>query len=434
MRRMAKRLGFLFLFFLFGYNSFSQNKENTLHALNSLLINTVMDDVYNPVISCRIYTYPHIAFYECIRYDDPSLPSLQKKLNGFNNLPPYPAGKQIDNFIAACVSFSYVGQNLVGSEYKIEEWRTAFIDSIRQYNADNTVANNSIAWGKQVADSIISWSKKDNYLKSRGMTRHVIGKKDGTWQPTPNDYAQALEPYWNMIRPMAMTSCGQFEQTKKLLYDPSRKSEFFKNVREVYDIGKANDSMKNRIARYWDDNPNISVVEGHLTYFVHKISPAGHWLKITGQACREKNIPVAKASQAYTLASIAMFDAFISCWDGKFKVDLVRPVTVINKYIDAKWEPLIQTPPFPEFPSGHAMISNAAATVLTKLLGENYSFTDNTEIPFGIKPRSFRSFYAAAEESSWSRVFGGIHYPETARISIKQGRAIGAYVLGIYEK
>jgi membrane-associated phospholipid phosphatase len=147
------------------------------------------------------------------------------------------------------------------------------------------------------------------------------------------------------------------------------------------------------------------------------------------QACMEKNIPVTKSAQVYALTSIAIFDAFISCWDEKFKIDLIRPVTVINKFIDDKWEPLIQTPPFPEFTSGHAVVSNAAATVLTKLLGENYSFTDNTEIPFGIAPRTFRSFYAAAEESTWSRVYGGIHYPETARISIVQGKQVGNNVL-----
>jgi len=435
LRKTGTRAIILLSFLFIGNTSiFAQDKAQALHDLNKLLIYTVMDDVYNPTISSRIYVYPNIAFYECIRNDDLSLPSLSGKLNGLNNIPDLPKGVQIDNFIAACVSFSYVGQNLVGSEYKIEDWRKAFVDSIMQHN-DNTIAKNSIAFGKQVADSIISWTKKDNYLKSRGMTRYVLNKKPGSWQPTPNDYSQALEPFWNMIRPLTLKSCGQFSPAKKLLYNADRKSAFFKdNVMEVYRISKAKDSTKNSIARYWDDNPNISVVDGHLTYFIHKVSPGGHWLMITRQACIERNVSVTKASQAYTLAGIAMFDAFISCWDEKFKTDLIRPVTVINRFVDAKWEPLIQTPPFPEFTSGHAVVSNAAATVLTKLLGENYSFTDNTEIPFGIKPRSFKSFYAAAEESTWSRVYGGIHYPETARISIQQGRQVGSYVLSVYEK
>jgi len=150
---------------------------------------------------------------------------------------------------------------------------------------------------------------------------------------------------------------------------------------------------------------------------------------ITKQACQEKKESVTRSSLAYTLASIAMFDGFIACWDEKFRTNLVRPITVINDYVDKNWQPYIQTPPFPEFTSGHAVVSNAAATVLTALFGDNYEFTDETEIPFGNNTRHFKSFYQASAESSMSRVYGGIHYPVTARISIAQGKDIGTHVL-----
>jgi len=202
----------------------------------------------------------------------------------------------------------------------------------------------------------------------------------------------------------------------------------------VYNISKKLDSNHREIALYWDDNPNVSVIEGHLTYFIHKISPGGHWVKIAGQACRQKNIPLIKTAQVYALTTIAIYEAFIACWDEKYKTNLIRPVTVINNHIDADWKPLIQTPPFPEFTSGHSVTSNAAAAVLTSLLGDNFSFTDETEILFGHKPRTFISFYAAARESSMSRVYGGIHYPETARISILQGKQIGNYVMQTLNK
>jgi len=143
----------------------------------------------------------------------------------------------------------------------------------------------------------------------------------------------------------------------------------------------------------------------------------------------KKGVSVTRASLIYALTATAMFDGFIACWDEKFRSNLVRPITIINLYMDKDWAPYIQTPPFPEFTSGHAVVSNAAATVLTSLLGENFEFTDRTEIPFGNTTRDFKSFYAAAKESSMSRVYGGIHYPETARISIGQGKAIGNHVL-----
>lgn len=406
----------------------AQNKEKTLHGLNTLLINTVMTDNFSPVVSSRIYVYPNIAFYECIRIDDPSLPSLSGKLNGLGKLPAPPANGKVDNFIAACISFSHVAQTLVGSEYKFSDWRKSFADSLFSH-ADSILTQNSILYGRTIADSIINWTKKDNYLKSRGMTRFVYSTAPGAWQPTPLDYAQALEPYWNSIRPLTMTSASQFSPKEKLLYSKSKNSVFYKNVMEVYTISKNLDTLQKATALYWDDNPNVSVNIGHLNYFIHKVSPGGHWILIGQQACIQKNMQVAKAAQVYALTSIAIFDAFISCWDEKYRGNLIRPITIINRIIDKNWTPYIQTPPFPEFSSGHSVTSDAAAVVLTALLGDNFEFTDEIEIQFGNKARTFKSFLEAAYESTWSRVYGGIHYPETARISIVQGKEIGNHVL-----
>lgn len=426
MNRLRQKIFVVFCFVCAFGKVNAQSKENILHQLNDLLINAVMDDLFNPPICSRIYTYPNIAFYECIRFDDASIPSFSGTLNDLKILPS-PA-KENNNFISACIAFSFVAQNLVGSEYKIEDWRNGFTDSI-QKTIDAFAYKNSYDYGKQIADSIIAWSKKDNYLKSRGMMRYTASTAAGTWQPTPNDYAPGLEPNWNVLRPMLMKSCSQFSPTQKLKYSPSKQSLFFKNALEVYNISKKLDSNQKKIALYWDDNPNSSVIEGHLTYFIHKISPGGHWMKIAGQACRQKNVSLARTAQAYALTSIAIYEAFISCWDEKYKTNLIRPITVINNTIDEKWEPMIQTPPFPEFTSGHSVTSNAAAAVLTILLGDHFSFTDETEIPFGHAPKTFRSFNEAAKESSMSRVYAGIHYPETARISIIQGQQIGKYVI-----
>ena len=414
----------------------AQTREKILHQLNQLLLYTVMDDLFSPPVACRIYTYPNIAFYECIRNEDPGFPSLGGKLNGFPPPSPvqtgHPGGPEkslaYDFFIAACVAFSRTGESLVGSEYKLRDWRDAFLDSLKK-ETDSTLLSVSVGYGYKIADEVISWYKKDHYAETRGMMRFVHSDKPGKWQPTPVDFAPGLEPHWKSIRPMTLKNAAQLSPSKKISYSISKQSVFYKNVMEVYKIGKQGDSSKKAIAYYWDDNPNISVEQGHFNYFIHKISPAGHWVMITGQVCTEKNIPLLKASQAYALATISMFDGFIACWHEKYTTDLIRPVTVIHRYIDEKWEPLIQTPPFPEFTSGHAVISTAAATVLTSLFGENYHFTDHTEIPFGMAPRSFSSFLKASEECALSRVYGGIHYPETARISIQQGNTIGKHVI-----
>jgi hypothetical protein len=337
----------LAIVFLFTANSnFAQQKEQVLHSLNTLLINTVMEDLFTPPIASRIYVYPNIAFYECIRLDDASLPTLTGKLNGLKALPALPTDKKIDNFVAACASFSFVAQSLVGTEYKIENWRKAFTDSVLQKN-DAVVINNSIQYGHLVADSIISWTKKDNYLKSRAMVRYVITQKAGDWQPTPLDYAQGLEPHWNTIRPLTMTSPSQFSPKEKLTFSMQKNSMFYKTMMASYNIIKNLDTVQKAIALYWDDNPNVSVNIGHLNYFIHKISPAGHWMMIVQQACEQKAVSITKSSQAYTLTAIGMFDAFVSCWDEKYKANLIRPITIINRVVDRNWVPFIQTPPFP---------------------------------------------------------------------------------------
>ncbi len=411
-----------------GMQGKAQDRSGTLHELNTLLINTVMVDFFSPPVASRIYAYPNIAFYECIRHDDLTLPAVAYKLNGQVNIPAAPTEK-IDNFIAACLSFSYVAQSLVGSEYKIEDWRKGFVDSLLHSSTDTVITNNSMRYARRVADSMIIWIKKDNYNQSRGMPRFSTLPTVGTWQPTPEDYSQALEPHWTTIRAYTLTSPSQFSPKEKLVYSRKKKSTFYKEMMEVYEIGNKLDTNKKAIAKYWDDNPNVSVNMGHLNYFIHKISPAGHWIMITRQACQEKKESVTRSSLAYTLTAIAMFDGIIACWDEKFRTNLVRPITVINDYVDKNWQPYIQTPPFPEFTSGHAVLSNAAATVLTALFGDNYEFTDETEIPFGNNTRHFKSFYEASRESSMSRVYGGIHYPATARISILQGIDVGKHVL-----
>ena len=103
---------------------------------------------------------------------------------------------------------------------------------------------------------------------------------------------------------------------------------------------------------------------------------------------------------------------------------MLRPETVINKFIDPDWKPYIQTPPFPSYVSGHSVISAAAAEVMTHYFGENFAFTDTSNLEFGIDNRSFKSFHGAALEASWSRLYGGIHY----RSDLEQGNIMGKQI------
>ena len=160
-----------------------------------------------------------------------------------------------------------------------------------------------------------------------------------------------------------------------------------------------------------------------------KISPGGHWINIAGLVCRQAKAGYVRSSETYACLAVVIADSFINCWDEKYKSKVVRPETYINEYIDKNWMPLLQTPPFPEYTSGHSVVSNASAVVLGKLFGDNFAFTDSTEVEFDMPARKFKSFKAAADEAAISRFYGGIHYMPSILNGVDEGRRIGQFAL-----
>jgi hypothetical protein len=164
-------------------------------------------------------------------------------------------------------------------------------------------------------------------------------------------------------------------------------------------------------------------------YFKQQISPGGHWVHITAQVLEGQEATTLESADTFAKVCIAIADAFISCWDEKYRSSLTRPETFINKYIDPDWKPILQTPAFPEHTSGHSVASTSAATILTSLYGDEFSFIDSTEVPFGLPTRHFRSFYEASNEAALSRLYGGIHYRPAIDKGVEQGRNVGLYVI-----
>jgi len=160
-----------------------------------------------------------------------------------------------------------------------------------------------------------------------------------------------------------------------------------------------------------------------------KFSPSGHWMSVIGIAAKQAKADYATTVCAFAKTSIALFDAFIQCWYVKYTYNTVRPETVINKYIDMNWRPYLQTPAFPEYTCGHSTISASAAEALTNMFGDNFAYTDSTELEFGIKNRSFKSFRDAALENNWARFYGGLHFHNSCIISTEIGKQVGDLVV-----
>jgi hypothetical protein len=196
----------------------------------------------------------------------------------------------------------------------------------------------------------------------------------------------------------------------------------------VYETGNKLSDEQKAIADFWDCNGFKVNVSGHVMFATKAMTPGGHWMGITGIVCKTQKADFNKTVFAYAGVSIAVMDAFIACWNTKFTYDLLRPETYINNYMDNAWKPYLQTPPFPEYTSGHSIISSASAMVLTKIFGDNTPFVDDTERAWGWPDRKYDNVKQAANEAALSRLYGGIHYREGMEVGITEGEKIGELV------
>lgn len=395
------------------------------------LTEIMVHDIFSPPVASRIYAYPNIAAYEIIAVNSDDFASLNGQIDGLPSIAPA-TNENVNVELAALIAYMDVGRTLIFSEDKMTSYRDEKYEEWR--NTNKTVFNASLEYGLEVSSRIINWKDGDMYNETRTMPKFTINTDDQSrWQPTPPAYMDGIEPAWNKIRTFVLDSASQFMPVRHPEFSMDTESDFYKELKEVYDVSidiskKGDDAEEIAIAQFWDCNPYVSVTRGHLMFATKKITPGAHWMGIAKIACEKSDYDLKNTIYAQTKASIAIFDAFISCWDEKYRSNLIRPETLINNHLDDQWEPILQTPPFPEYPSGHSVVSGAASVVLTQIFGDNFSFDDDTEQPYGLPIRTFRSFTAAAEEAAISRMYGGIHYMAAVENGIDQGYKVGELV------
>lgn len=418
--------------------SCGQQKEYSGYTSNPVLYcktvkqlnNVVLENNFPPMIASRNYVYANIAAYEVVAYFDNRFNSLSGQIK---HLPAFPKteSKDVDYQLAALLTFCKVGEAVTFPEGSMQ----TYVEQLK-HEADSAGMSASVIKASQkFADSmsahILRWSRQDNYLRLRTAPKYAVTNEEGRWIPTPPMYAQAVEPHWNEMRTMVMDSASQFKPVPPPVYNVTDKaSEFYKYLLEVKSVSDSLTDEQKHIADFWDDNPFKMNVSGHIMFATKKFSPPGHWMNIVGIGAQKAGADFSTTVAAYTETAIALYDAFISCWDEKYRSNFVRPETVINKYINSDWQPYIQTPPFPSHTSGHATISAAAAEAMTNWFGDKLSFTDTSSLEFGIKSREIVSFRKAAEEAAMSRLYGGIHYRFDNEHGTVAGRQLGEFIVG----
>ncbi len=379
---------------------------------------------YTPPVASRAFAYLGVTAFEVVVQGGGGLQTLSGQLNGLRPVPARPAGADCDDAAVLHAALAHAVQNLFGNtgptgQRAMSAMHTKFGADVAVGLAPEILAASRLQ-GEAVATHILAWAADDGgaVIENMGFPMSYEKATDPEkWVPTSVIVQQQapLLPGWGQNRTFAMPNGATCGLPAPIAYSEDPASEFYRQAKEVFDA-KVNLTKEQRaVARFWSDDPMLSP------------TPPGHWISIAMQVLERDAATVEKRAEVLALMGITLADAFIGCWNTKFEYDLLRPVTYIRRTMDPKWESILTTPPFPEYPSGHSTQSAAAAVVLTAMFGENFAFEDATHVDDGLPPRLFASFEAAADEAGISRLYGGIHFREAIERGLDQGRCIGAF-------
>ncbi|MDQ6813707.1 MAG: vanadium-dependent haloperoxidase [Bacteroidota bacterium] len=429
-----------FLFFVLACRQSSRQQKQNLHFSSSHItgvINRMTDvmvhDVTNPPLAARFFSYATLAGYEVISQNDSTYKSMSQSLNNYPVLTKPDSISGYSTELSAVLAMLETAKKMQPSGAYVDSFEVSFLDSCRKEGLAEDVINNSTRYARSISKAVLSYAKSDRYNRTSNYPRYTPQQTPGSWYPTPPGFFAPVEPYFNTVRPFTLDTCTQFKPDSPVAFSTDKGSAFFKMLNYNYTESSHLSKEHQQIAAFWDCNPFALQDNGHLMSGLKKMSPGAHWLLITGIACKEAKADFAKSMKIHALVSIGLMDGFICCWDEKFRSNRIRPETAIRQYIDPRYKPLLQTPPFPEYLSGHSTISATSAVILSHYFGDHFYYNDTSEESYGLPSRAFNSFQQAALEAGLSRFYGGIHFMDAVNNGRKQGLEVGEWVINRVE-
>jgi membrane-associated phospholipid phosphatase len=387
------------------------------------LYDLVKAEQITPPPASRIYGLAAVTLYEAVVPGSRAHRSLAGQLNALTAVPQPARHRRyhwptVANSALAAAIRALLPEASPASRDAIDALEQAFAAAF-QSGVPPAVYARSVAQGQAVAAAVVAWAGTDGFAALHNCP-YTPPKGPGLWEPTPPAFAPPLEPCWGKLRPLVLASGDACAPPPPPAYSEDPGSAFYAFGLEVYTTSVTLTAEQRTIALYWADSTGTTG------------TPPGHWVAIVGQLARTEGLSLITAAEAYVRVGLAVADAFISCWHTKYTYNLLRPETAITRLIDPTWLPLIITPGFPAYTSGHATQSGAAATVLTDLFGMT-PFTDTLhqdhDLEPRLEPRRFGSFDEAAAEAAISRLYAGIHYPFDSDNGLAQGRCIGRVIV-----
>ena len=384
----------------------------------NLLYQRVFAEKINPPAAARLYAYAGITMYQAVLPGIPENRSLAGQLTDMPETPTIEDGAVYDWSAAATGALSVVVPAILPENPDT----TTAVDLLRQkqinaYKRDlpEDVVDRSIAYGESVAKVILDWESKDGAKEAHAKAADYVIPETVDGYVLTTEGTKPTEPYWGEVRPFGIPTSASCDMEQDMPYSTDENSTFYAQALEVKNTVDHLTPAQEDIVNFWVDTPGITG------------TPAGHWMMIGAQLVDQLDLKLDKTAEMFALLGTAVGDAFISGWDTKYIVMLIRPVSYIQRYIDPKWQSYVQTPPFPEFISGHSIVSESAARTLTYIFGTQ-KFTDDSERFRNLERRSFTSFEQAANEAGISRLYGGIHYRTGIEKGLEQGRCVADFI------
>jgi len=387
-----------------------------------------------PTFASRCFGYIGLTMYESVVNGFPEYQSLARQLNGLGSLPLPEKGVAYNWQLALNAGQAEIIRNIYiqtsdDNKKRIDSLEVSFVNMLKITTPDEAVVNRSILYGKKIAQLIFEWSKTDGghrgYLTNFDK-KLIFPNKPGGWKPAL--YAQSfshypLHPHWGSNRTFLAIDSA-INAPECIPFDTLPGSAYYNQFEQVYDKKNSLTQAEKEVAIWWSDDPDVT------------FTPPGHSYYFATIAIRKTKPGLIKCAETYAGVGMSVSDAYVNCWKWKYQFFSERANTYVTEHMDQQWESFWPDPPFPAFPSGHAIQAAASAIVLTNLFGEDFAFADSAHVGRAkdeirntdFKARHFNSFWQAAEETADSRFYGGIHIRQDNQRGLEKGKEIAVNI------
>jgi len=400
----------LLVFFLLLVCSCQSALASTLAPWRKVVIDAARDEALAPNLTVRNLAILCVGAYEC----------LNRELNLYSSIISIEAEKPINYDSSSALR----GCLLEICEFLHPSQRSRFLKLAHQVSVSSgTIADNpSYLYGQKIAKKIL----KDRTGDGATVTVNYIGSlQPGHWRRTPPHYRPPEQASWGSVRTFCINNPEDFIPPPPPALDSQ---EYFESVKEVKIYGLKDSPLRTKeetmTAYFWKD-------------FSYTSTPPGHWNEIANFASKQKHLSLLEESRLFALLNLSMADAGIVAWHAKYKYHLWRPenaireayeIPITKKLAAANWKPLLESPPHPEYPSGHACYSGAAAEVLRFFFEtDSFNFSAKSDT-LDQSIRHYDSFSSCAKEIAQSRLFGGIHFQFSNKNGLLTGNRIAHYI------